>query len=435
MNLKRISILLLGVIGAAPLALAGPSFNSSTLTMTNISQNGVNQVEGIEVSVETRGKIANPLAESSRMITIQSNIPMTGVVVNAPVALYYDERYCRYPGMKEASDRGELMFTFSCGEPYSKVDETGSSSLSISFKQPVQKVTLHRVHGISEIKFGFSGALSVTPGLVASNLVLRKAYEASLFALDRFASKVAKSHRGHLTRFRSSLVTGIDMLKPDAKEVLSVVHWKVQENARMVVVFGTILNELLTDYDDVEELKTSVLNLVTLTRDLRQAYGWETGLAGTVSKATVGLLEVFRLELQELASIRLAMGDSIDQYRTLLTIARDLIAEVSASDSGDIRAALNVSQLRTTWNASAWQDELKRLMNAGPDFRRLVLPKMQMLLRSVESINDFVGIRGKPESQLNIENLSDTPKSESIPTAVSAQAPEAQGSSAQTTSK
>jgi hypothetical protein len=129
------------------------------------------------------------------------------------------------------------------------------------------------------------------------------------------------------------------------------------------------------------------------------------------------------------------MGDSIDQYRTLLTIARDLIAEVSASDSGDIRAALNVSQLRTTWNASAWQDELKRLMNAGPDFRRLVLPKMQMLLRSVESINDFVGIRGKPESQLNIENLSDTPKSESIPTAVSAQAPEAQGSSAQTTSK
>jgi hypothetical protein len=41
------------------------------------------------------------------------------------------------------------------------------------------------------------------------------------------------------------------------------------------------------------------------------------------------------------------------------------------------------------WNGKLWQDEMGRLMNAGPDFKNLVIPKLSMLLYAIESIADL----------------------------------------------
>ncbi|MBK7890698.1 MAG: hypothetical protein IPJ84_07585 [Bdellovibrionales bacterium] len=150
------------------------------------------------------------------------------------------------------------------------------------------------------------------------------------------------------------------------------------------------MNELLSDYDDVEQLKMAIKSLSSLVNQLRLSYGWERGLAGTVSKASSALIQVIRLELQELASIKMAMGDSnLQTYTKLLQISKNLLAKINASKSGDMRAAAEAGEFVTVWNSRDFQYELTKLLNAGPDFKNLVLPKVVMLLKAVESMNEF----------------------------------------------
>ena len=128
----------------------------------------------------------------------------------------------------------------------------------------------------------------------------------------------------------------------------------------------------------------------TLVSQLRESYGWEKGLAGTVSKASSSLIDVMRLELQELDSIKMAMGTGeFHIYLDLLKITRTLQAKVDASKSGDMKAQREIYTLVDLWNGKLWQDELGRLMNAGPDFKNLVVPKLSMLLFAVESVADL----------------------------------------------
>jgi hypothetical protein len=229
--------------------------------------------------------------------------------------------------------------------------------------------------------------------LTGASKLLRSAYGGVLRNLNDFKGEIAKSHRSHLDRLMSALNDGIAVL--DAKDktgnqLYSVVDWRVQENARLVVVFGTVLDELLTDYDDVERLKTAIKAMRTLVGQLRSSYGWEKGLAGNVSKASSSLIEVIRLELQELASIKMAMGSGdFAIYMDLLKITRTLQAKVDASKSGDMKAQREIFTMVDLWNGKLWQDELGRLMNAGPDFKNLVVPKLSMLLFAVESVSDL----------------------------------------------
>lgn len=223
--------------------------------------------------------------------------------------------------------------------------------------------------------------------------ILKSTYSGVLRNVNGFKNEIAKSHRGHLDRFDDALNNGIALL--DAKDkngkgIYSVLDWRVQENARLIVVFGTVINELLTDYDDVERLKNSIRSMRVLVDQLRQAYGWDRGLAGTVSKASSSLIEVVRLELQELASIKMAMGASDFQiYLDLLKVTRTLQAKTDASRSGDMKAQREIFDMLDLWNSKSWQDEMNRLMNAGPDFKNLVIPKLSMLIYAIESISDL----------------------------------------------
>lgn len=223
--------------------------------------------------------------------------------------------------------------------------------------------------------------------------LLKSSYVGVLRNVTQFRTEIAKSHRGHLERFMQALNDGVALI--DAKDaqgklLYSVLDWRIQENSRLVVVFGTVLNELLTDYDDVERLKVSIQSMRTLVDQLRDSYGWQRGLAGTVSKASSSLIDVLRLELQELASIKMAMGaGDLTVYMNLLSITRTLQAKVDAARSGDMKAQREIFDLHDKWNDKSWQDELSRLMNAGPDFKNLVVPKLSMMIFAMESINDL----------------------------------------------
>ncbi len=227
----------------------------------------------------------------------------------------------------------------------------------------------------------------------ASNALLKSSYQGVLRNVTMFRNEIAKSHRGHLERFMAALQAGVTLLEAkDAQQKLlyTVMDWRVQENSRLIVVFGTVLNELLTDYDDVDRLKISIQAMRTVVDQLRLTYGWNRGLAGTVSKASSSLIEVVRLELQELASIKMAMGSGdFTIYLDLLRITRSLQAKVDAARSGDMKAQREIFEFLDKWNEKAWQDEMSRLMNAGPDFKNLVVPKLSMLLFAMESISDL----------------------------------------------
>lgn len=230
-------------------------------------------------------------------------------------------------------------------------------------------------------------------GLTSATSILRASYKGVQRNLENFRVEIARSHRGHLDRFSEALREGIALTEAknaQSKYLYSIVDWRVQENARLIVVFGTVLNELLTDYDDVARLQNSITAMRTLVGQLRDSYGWNRGLAGTVSKASSSLIEVVRLELQELASIKMAMGNTDFQiYLDMLRVTRTLQAKVDAARSGDMRAQREIFDMVDLWNGKLWQDEMGRLMNAGPDFKNLVIPKLSMLLYAIESIADL----------------------------------------------
>ncbi|MES2528440.1 MAG: hypothetical protein V4598_15260 [Bdellovibrionota bacterium] len=260
----------------------------------------------------------------------------------------------------------------------------GYNEVNFNASYPVWPMKVYLNTGIpTYLKESFTGAAQL----------LKSSYVGVLRNVTMFRGEIAKSHRGHLERFMSAIQDGINLI--DAKDasgklLYSVMDWRIQENSRLVVVFGTVLNELLTDYDDVDRLKISIQAMRTLVDQLRLAYGWQRGLAGTVSKASSSLIDVVRLELQELASIKMAMGaGDFTVYMDLLRITRGLQAKVDASRSGDMKAQREIFELLDKWNAKEWQDEMARLLNAGPDFKNLVVPKLSMLIFAMESISDL----------------------------------------------
>lgn len=278
--------------------------------------------------------------------------------------------------------------TITANAPF--IIELDSSSASIKRDDEFSAEINKQYVGIKNLRFKFGMTNGLTESLQGATGILYASYNNALNAANMFKGEIAKTHRGHMTRFIQALNDGIALMDPKAKEKVSIVDWKVQENARLIVVFGTIMNELLTDYDDVARLKTAINALSSLVNQLRISYGWERGLAGTVSKASSALLQVVRLEIQELASIKMAMGENnLTAYTNLLRISGVLLAKVNASKSGDMKAQREMFDFIDAWNSQEFQSELGRLMNAGPDFKNIVMPKLTMLLKAVESINDL----------------------------------------------
>lgn len=311
--------------------------------------------------------------------TIDSRVPIQKIEYKCEYR-YSSSYYCG------KWNSGKMTSVETSSTPNKVQSFEGSGVLRIEMKPDYQH-SYQRIYFNNGIPTALNASLSSAVG------ILRGAYTGVNRNLELFRGEIAKSHRGHLERLSAAIKEGIALTSAKdktGKPLYSIVDWRIQENSRLIVVFGTVLNELLTDYDDVQRLKTSINAVRTLVDQLRLSYGWDKGLAGTVSKASSSLIDVVRLELQELASIKMAMGSGEFQiYLDLLKVTRTLQAKVDASKSGDMRAQREIFAVVDLWNGKLWQDELGRLMNAGPDFKNLVIPKLSMLLYAIESIAEL----------------------------------------------
>lgn len=227
----------------------------------------------------------------------------------------------------------------------------------------------------------------------ALNSPLFESYRFVNLQLEKFKMNIKKSDIGHTARLQNALQEGMELLsakdeKTDAP-LYSILDWRVQENSRLIIAFGSILDELLTEYDHVESIKFSIENMRILVSELRKSYGWNRGLSGNVSKASSTLLEVIRLEVQELGAIKMSLGESTAAFSGILKITGKLKAKIDAASSGDMRAQREIWRFLDEWNQDAWQTELNKLVNAGPDVKGLVTPKLTMLIQAMESIEEL----------------------------------------------
>jgi hypothetical protein len=230
---------------------------------------------------------------------------------------------------------------------------------------------------------------------VASGLnePLFESYRFVNLQLELFKNNIKKSDIGHTVRLQNALKEGMDLLsakdKKTGEPLYTILDWRIQENSRLIIAFGSILDELLAEYDHVETIKSSISNMRMLVSQLKRSYGWNRGLSGNVSKASSTLLEVIRLEVQELGAIRMSLGESTEAFSNILKVTGSLKAKVDAAKSGDMRAQREIWQFLDVWNQNAWQSELSKLVNAGPDVKGLVTPKLKMLVQAMESIEEL----------------------------------------------
>lgn len=305
-------------------------------------------------------------------MTIESNYPMSEII-----ARYEMRRGDKLGDYYTYEDSGTSHFTLRDGE---------EMKFSIRYSYDYSPI-------LNMIKFKTGMASHLNGSLKNASGILKGSYAGVLRNLNDFETKIAKSHRSHLLRFKKALTDGISYLSEEQKDgskKYSIVHHKVQENARLIVVFGTVLDELLEDYDDVGYLQVSIKSMRILVSQLRLSYGWEKNLAGNISKASDALLEVIGLELQELASIKMAFSQTgYEVYVKMIYHLKQLQAKIKTARSGDMKGQREIYALVDEWNSSAWQNEILDLLNAGPDFKNVVLPKLAMLIYAVESVEDL----------------------------------------------
>lgn len=344
-------------------AIAMCSSVSKTDKVCSLDENGIK----LKLSCTSSLRIStnSTFCTEGGILNVESNIPISSITMEGPGKF----------------DNGVILTTNTSGIAEINVNNSFSFSIRFGSNYYPSIVSLNFAYGVNN---------GLTESLQAADAILLGSYTNAMNAANMFQGEIAKTHRGHMTRFMSALSDGIQLLDVKNKDKVSIVDWRVQENARLIVVFGTIMNELLVDYDDVARLKVAISSLNSLVNQLRVSYGWERGLAGTASKASAALLQVVRLELQELASIKMAMGEgNLTPYTNLLRTSGVLLSKVNGSKSGDMKAQREIYDMVDAWNSPDFQTELKNLIKAGPDFKNLVLPKLTMLLKSAESINDL----------------------------------------------
>ena len=229
---------------------------------------------------------------------------------------------------------------------------------------------------------------NIFDSFVLNKKVLDQAYDLVLERTLSFQSHIAKSHQGHLDRYVQSLKDGIAILN-DEKEY-SLLDWRVLESSRRIMVFGIVAGEILEDYGHVPNLQGDIDAITTLTKEIRRSYGWGKGLAGDASKAGGALLELMEFELSEIVLVKIAAGFSnIKIYTNLMKEVKKLMVKVNTSKSGDMAAQRGIFTLLDAWNSNEWQKELKTLIEAKPDFKKLIAKKLNILLMAVQSMADL----------------------------------------------
>ncbi|MAE57482.1 MAG: hypothetical protein CME69_01300 [Halobacteriovorax sp.] len=210
-----------------------------------------------------------------------------------------------------------------------------------------------------------------------------------------FQRHMSKSDRNldHFERFIVSLDDALSIIED--KKNFSILDWRIQEGMRRVVAFGMIISDLLWAYEDVPGAAKSIKNIRDFRKEVRSSYGWENTLAGNVSKTTSALLELVHYEISEILKVKITTGEneSFATYSLLTNRIRNLVVKINSSDGGDIQAGQHIGPLMETWNSPEWQQELKRLMEAKLDIRKLVRPKLKYILNAMLALEELIDNR------------------------------------------
>jgi hypothetical protein len=247
---------------------------------------------------------------------------------------------------------------------------------------------------ISKIYIG-GGSLYLSEDMMASGTPLIVSFQVALEKLNEFSTGIKRSDQRHVTRLKQALQGALKEIMGESGTMkLPVVHMKVMEHSRLIMVLATVLNELLVEYEDVENLKVPVEYLKSFATQIRNSYGWNEGLAGGASKSLAALGTVIDLETRELYYTMGAAGvTDISPINKLLAVTQILSRQVKATNSGDASAKLAMEQFANTWNSAPVQEILSKLMNAPADVAGLVQPKLKLLFTAIESLSDLTDTR------------------------------------------
>jgi ribosome-binding factor A len=239
-----------------------------------------------------------------------------------------------------------------------------------------------------------ASALDTTTSLTTDSSVFAAYFSNDLRELAMFESNIKKSDRGHLTRLRDALTAAMnDLVDSRGQTLRPVTDVKILEDNRLVMVYATVMNQLLQDYEDIEAIKPIVSTLEKIAGQIRKDYGWgDDGLAGSASKSFAALSTVIDLELGDLYRMSAEFSQSPGAISTLIRANSKIISTDRGASAGDVAAKAKVQDFNTAWNSPDWQAMLTQLINAPVDYQGEVQPKLRLLLTAVESMSDLSGL-------------------------------------------
>jgi|GEM_PF-5393785 len=346
--------------------------------------------------------------------SFQTNVDLIGATARLTLASAagYSDPYLAHVNMDatiDANHHASVIFTtgrddFSTSSNYRSfyVNARGARSLSMSAGS-----TLYYKHsGSSSADEILNGQVTqyesidvsvadmkISEDLKIPTYTLARDFAFALDQLQSFENGMKKSDRPHVVRLRRALTDALEtMIDKSGNARLPVTHSRVQENARVVLVLSTVLNEIMDDYGVVDSLTIPIQALETLESEIRLSYGWDEGMAGSGSKALAAISDGLDVILRNLYRSSAAFGAARPEPFSALQRANvNLNAAVRATKGGDMHATAQVAALTTAWNSPEWQAQLSQLLDAPADFQNLVQGQLKIMLEEVESIAELSG--------------------------------------------
>lgn len=323
-------------------------------------------------------------------LRIISNLPIVDISTQSQeTTTIIRKRTLVFPGCKSNQNR---WFQLADHSKYiSQIDFTHNSNCSSAYR-------------VSHIAVSVGSSLSILEDMQNAAISLITSYRGTLEHLNQFRQIVARdsSDARHLGRLEAQLKAVLKtMADEQGNPILPVTHRRVTEASRMIMVLSTVLEEITDKYDFespiLAPLNPSKIALSQLSKQIRSAFGWEQGLAGSGSKALASLSAILDIELRNIYSIVATAGDASTAkvFNSIFRANSNLYNRVMASNAGDAAGAALAAEVIRQWNSAEFQKILSLLMSAPKESQASLQNRILVALTAVESIKDYVDPRGE----------------------------------------
>ncbi len=246
---------------------------------------------------------------------------------------------------------------------------------------------------------------SITPVLITDANTLLAYYRSNLDTVYRLQGTIGKTFRPMAARLYSAIYGIVKMMSSENEEnplngsnnnfsKLPITHDSIREQSRLIMVLAEVIVAMIKDeYGDttVPEMKNYIDTLLPLSNELRQAFGWETGVAGKGSKVIASISTVIEESLKSLheAVIFYNLKDNKHQGAFNELVFRNIVLKkaVLAREQGDSGAMKEVIDFQKSWNSTAWQEFMTNFLKDPKN--KYLSASFKTLLAAVSSLQDF----------------------------------------------